>query len=115
MAGGVTCTGDRLAAHRMQRMAQHAGQQQPTMAKAAHQTQRQIKGVPVDTGRLQRGVHGGSEAIVVVHDDGFVVGTTVPYARHVFNGTKYMAARPPHVPDVGRLVATDMANSLDRA
>lgn len=73
---------------RLERQADRADHAVERVARAAT-----VTGIPVgDTGRLARSVRVRRE------DDGaWVLSTDVPYARFVFGGTKYVAARPPHV------------------
>jgi hypothetical protein len=48
-----------------------------------------------------------------VNDRGYVIGTSVPYAHFVFNGTKHMPAQPPDVPnDLGRRAAQRISSDL---
>jgi hypothetical protein len=78
-------------------MGMRAEAQAPTMKAAARDTARKVKGIPVDTGRLSASVE-----VISADNDGFVVGSKVPYAKFVFGGTRYVKARPPDVPsDVG--------------
>jgi hypothetical protein len=94
----VDVTGDKRAAGQLRGMGARAANQTVVMQQAGRAAQRSVTGVPVDTGRLQRSVHGGPEAGVFAYPDGYVVVTRVPYARHVFHGTRYMPARPPQLP-----------------
>lgn len=90
--------------------------QSATFDREAHDAQRRISGIPVATGRLERGVKGGAESIVNVRDDGYTLATMVPYARFVFGGTKTMRARPPRIPtDLGTRAAQGVGADLRRA
>lgn len=112
MPDAITVDGDERAAAMLRDVGHKATHQYETLLVAGRQTQRAISGVPVDTGRLERGVTGGPESALDVTDDGFDVGTAVPYARFVFGGTRYVSARPPRVPDVAGRVATAISNDL---
>jgi hypothetical protein len=112
MTDALHCEGDERVAKHLRDVGVKATRQRETMLVAARQTQRAISDIPVDTGRLQRGVSGGPESTMTVTDTGFEIGTTVPYARFVFGGTKHMSAHPPRVPDVASRVATAIANDL---
>jgi len=82
------------------------------MEQQARITQRGITGVPELTGRLARSVAGGAETYRKVTDDGFEIGTRVPYGHYVFRGTRYMPARPPRIPDPTRRTARAVANHV---
>jgi hypothetical protein len=114
MPKSVTVTGDDAAARHLRNIARRAGRQRPTMEREGRAAQRRITGVPVDTGRLQRGVRGGPESTFKATENGYEIGTEVPYAPFVFGGTKHMAARPPKVPrDLGKRAAQAIATDLD--
>jgi hypothetical protein len=112
MPDAVTISGDDRAASMLRELGRKATQQYDTMLVAARQTQRAISGIPVNTGRLERGVTGGAESTLDVTESGFDVGTDVSYGRFVFNGTRYMRARPPRVPEIATRVATAVSNDL---
>jgi hypothetical protein len=116
MRDSVTVTGDDAAARKLRAIGTRALRQRPTFEREARDAQRRISGVRVDTGRLERSVRGGSDTLRETTARGYVIGSTVPYARHVFNGTKYMPARPPRVPnDLGRRAADAIGVDLRRA
>jgi hypothetical protein len=112
MADAVHCDGDERVARHLRDVGVKATHQRETMLVAARQTQRAIRGIAVDTGRLERGVKGGTESTMIVTDAGFEIGTSVPYARFVFGGTRYVRARPPHIPEIATRVATAISNDL---
>jgi hypothetical protein len=95
---GIEAIGADRAAVYLRGIAARARNQTRTFEAEGRRAQRSISGIPVATGRLARGVRGGSESVVRANPAGYTVATTVPYARFVFGGTKYMAARPPRVP-----------------
>lgn len=94
----ISCVGADRAAAYLHGIGARARNQTRTFEAEGRRAQRSITGIPVATGRLERGVRGGSESIMRASPVGYTVATTVPYARFVFGGTKYMAARPPRVP-----------------
>lgn len=108
----VSVSGDEAAAAKLDRVGAAAYTQSPAIRRAAERTARGIRGVPVETGRLER-------SIVVLDSgaQGFVVGSrNVPYARFVFHGTKHMAAQPPKVPsNIGPDTADEIGSNLVRA
>lgn len=108
----ITCTGDDRSAAMLRNVGHKATQQYDTLLIAARQTQRSIRGIPADTGRLERGVTGGAESTLDVSNDGFQIGTSVPYARFVFAGTRHMSAQPPQIPEIATRVATAISNDL---
>jgi phage gpG-like protein len=115
MATSVTITGADVAQRRLRAIGERAGKQRETFERESRDAQRRIRGVPVDTGRLERSVHGGKDSVRKVSDRGYVIGTSVEYARFVFGGTKTMPARPPDVPrDLGRRAAQAIASDLKR-
>jgi ABC-type amino acid transport substrate-binding protein len=66
-----------------------------------------ITGVPVgETGALSRGftIRRRGDVVEIVN--------TVPYARFVFGGTRFMDAQPPNVP--AAQIARDLANAVAR-
>lgn len=81
----------------LRRRGERARHLESAMRDTAHYAERQITNTPVDTGRLASSLRGGSEQTMIVTNDGFELGTTVPYARYVFRGTRYMSAQPPTV------------------
>jgi hypothetical protein len=112
----VQVEGAREAAAHVQRIGTRATHQRTTFQREADHASRQITGVPVDTGRLQRGTGKPPEGFADATDHGYVIGTTVPYARFVFRGTSVMPARPPKVPsDVGNRAADAVAHDLRHA
>jgi hypothetical protein len=107
----VTTTGDKAAAATLSRVGAAAFEQAPVMASAARRTARGVRGIPVDTGRLA-----ASPEVLDSGPFGFVVGSRVPYARYVFHGTRYMAARPPRVPsNIGADTADTISAAIVRA
>jgi hypothetical protein len=109
----VDVVGEDKAARMLHGMGRRALDQSNAMRQAGRSTQRSISGIPVATGRLERGTRGGPESTLDVDATGYVIGTKVPYARFVFYGTKYMRARPPKVPsnagsDAARLINHDV-------
>jgi hypothetical protein len=110
----ITVTGATEAALMLRRKGYKGAHQQATMTREGESAQRQIRGVPVKTSRLQRGVTTGSEAIMRATDTGYTLATTVPYARFVFGGTKTMRARPPKFPNLGVRAAQAIASDLRR-
>jgi hypothetical protein len=114
MASAITITGDAAAQRKLRAIGDRARHQRSTFERQARNAQRRITGVPVDSGRLRQGIT-GAESTRVVTDYGYRIGTDVPYARFVFRGTKYMAARPPTVPrDLGADAARAIAGDLRR-
>jgi hypothetical protein len=113
----VTVTGDDAAIRHFYALAAGAYDQRAQLEQAGREAQRRIGGIPVDTGRLTRGVHGGTGSVLDVANTGFKIATTVPYARMVFKGTKHMRARPPTVPsNVGpRTAQLVLEDLMDRA
>jgi hypothetical protein len=108
-------TGDAHAAERLNTIGERSRDQRDVMQREAEKTRRRIRGVPRDTGRLDKGVHGGDESVLEVTDEGYTIGTTVPYARFVFNGTRYMSAQPPRIPtDTASSAAHAVADDLTR-
>lgn len=92
-----------------------AAHQRHTLTEEAKRVTREIRGVPVDSGALDRSVHGGAGYVLHVDDRGYAIGTSVRYARFVFGGTRAMAARPPQLPpDQGRRAARAIAQDLER-
>ena len=103
----VTITGDDAVARKLEKMGRDALHQEAAMRQSARATVREISGIPVATGRLERSV-----TVLAANDTGFDVGSRVPYARHVFDGTEHMPARPPKVN--ADAVARDTAERISR-
>lgn len=103
----ISETGVARSAFMLHELARKATHQYDTMAVSARETERGVRGIPHRTGRLERSV-----GVVDVTNDGFVVGASAPYAGFVFNGTKHMAANPPHVPEIAGRVATAISNDI---
>jgi hypothetical protein len=111
----IEVSGVRELVGRLGRLGAAVHDQRVVLEQQARATQRMITGVPRDTGRLERSVRGGSETLIEVDADSFVIGSTVPYARHVFHGTRHVRARPPTVPrNYGADTATAIARNLSR-
>jgi hypothetical protein len=83
-------------------LTERAGQSHVVAAEVARQTR--VVGVPVDTGTLAASFRVRETA------DGAEIVSDVPYARFVFGGTAYMAARPPRLegPDLAATVAKEL-------
>jgi len=94
----ITTEGVQGAQARLTRTAERASHQRATLETEAKRVQRQITGIPRASGRLEKGVKGGSESVITVTDSSYAIGTKVPYARFVFRGTSTMPARPPRIP-----------------
>jgi hypothetical protein len=72
--------------------------QNATMDDLARDAPSAISRVPIDTGRLDDSLKDGAEEqYKTVTDNGYDIGTTVPYSRYVFRGTQYMTARKPRI------------------
>lgn len=112
MAVSVSISGDKASAAKLDRVGAAAFAQSPAIKRAAERTARGVRGVPVETGRLERSI-----VVLDAGAFGFVVGSrNVPYARYVFHGTKYMAAQPPKVPsNIGPDTADEIGSSIVRA
>lgn len=112
MVTTVKASGHNLSATKLERVGASAHLQAALMAEAGRATARGIRGVPVRTGRLQASLDVLSSGAY-----GFVVGSRgVPYSRHVFHGTRYMAARPPRVPEhIGSDLSVALQASITRA
>jgi hypothetical protein len=116
MAKPITVTGVPETQRHLHAIAARAGRQRHTMQSEGRAAQRSITGIPVDSGRLARGVRGGSESTLEATNVGYRVGTSVPYARFVFKGTRKMAAQPPRVPrNLGARAASAIAADLRHA
>jgi hypothetical protein len=117
MATTVTVTGDERVIRELRAKGAQAVRLKDVMRDVADYSERQITGVPVRTGRLDRSTRGGSEQLLEVRDDGFDLGSTVRYARFVFGGTKNMRARPPRINAnaIARKAADDINRELQRA
>ncbi len=99
MATSVAVTGADVAARSLHHAGERALDQTETFTREGRRVQRQITGIPRVTGRLERGVRGGSkESILRATRTGYTIATAVPYARFVFRGPSKMAARPPRIP-----------------
>lgn len=116
MPDAITVKGDREAARMLRRIGERARHQRATFEQEGRSAQRRISGIPVATGRLARSVRGAStEGDVKATDRGYVITTSVPYARFVFGGTERMPARPPRIPgDLGRRAARGIADDITR-
>lgn len=112
MVTSIKASGDNLSAAKLERVGASAHLQAPLMAEAGRATARGIRGVPLQTGRLQ-----ASLGVLSSGAYGFVVGSQgVPYSRHVFQGTRYMPARPPRVPQrIGPDLSVALQASITRA
>lgn len=107
----VNVTGGRETVRSLNSLGDSAHEQAPTMRTLAKSAARRVSGVPVDTGELARSID-----VLLVGAHGFVVGSKgVPYAHYVFKGTRYMAARPPHVPAIGRDAAAAISSNVIRS
>jgi hypothetical protein len=97
-------------------VADRASDQTHTFEQCARRTQRQITGIPVRSGRLERGVRGGSsEAVIEAGPWGFALITTVPYSRYVFDDFHGRRGRPPKIPrSVGPDTAAAVAADINR-
>lgn len=109
--------GVREARSRIDNMGARAREQTAVFESEGRRAQRLVSGIPVDTGRLDRGVRGGPESELKSGPWGFVLLTRVPYARFVFRGTSRSTARPPRVPSatIARSTCSSVARDLDRA
>lgn len=109
----VDVEGAREAAAHVQHIGERATHQRETFKREAEHAAGQITGVPVATGRLARGTGKPPEGFADATNGGYVIGTTVPYARFVFKGTSVMPARPPKLPhDLGHRAADAVAADL---
>jgi len=117
MAKTVEVIGDEQVIRDLQAKGDQATRLKPVMAGVADFAERQITGIPIDTGRLARSVRGGGDQLLNVTDQGFDLGSTVDYARFVFQGTKHMKARPPrvNVNAIARRAAQDINREIERA
>jgi hypothetical protein len=106
----IRATGVEAASDRLKKVGHKSLEQRATLKKVADSTARRISGVPVDTGRLKASVD-----VASVSPLGFTIASDVPYAGYVFNGTKYMRARPPHIPsNVADLTASAVGSDIVR-
>lgn len=113
MAASITTTGVDTTRRMLDGIGARALNQQRTFETEGRAAQRSISGVPVRTGRLDRGVRGGPGSILNVGPAGYTIATSVPYARFVFGGTKRMPARPPRIPSgLGAQSATSVARDV---
>jgi hypothetical protein len=107
---GVRARGVGAASDRIKQTGHRALQQRSTLRKVANDTARRTSGIPVHTGRLKNSIE-----VISVSDVGFTVGSRVEYAGYVFNGTKYMRARPPRVPgNVADITASAVGSDIVR-
>jgi len=97
MAKTIEVVGAKRVARGMEQMGDRAVRLEPALDRSAEFAERQIQGVPVRTGRLAASIRGGAEQLLTLRDDGYDLGSAVDYSRHVFEGTKYMRARPPRI------------------
>lgn len=109
-------TGVPQASSRLISVGRAARDQTHVFKAQARRTQRRISGIPTATGRLERGVTGGSaEARIEAGPWGFAIITDVLYSRWVFGGTVHMRARPPRIPaDVGPETARAVSADINR-
>jgi hypothetical protein len=103
----IAVDGDETVARHLRARGAEATHLRPTMDRNASIAERQINGIPVDTGRLERSVK-----VLRATNDGFDIGTDVSYARYVFAGTKYVEARPPRIN--GEAIAGRTAQDIAR-
>jgi len=117
MTKTIEVTGDERVIRDLQAKGTAATRLKPVMSNVADFAERQITGVPIDTGRLARSIRGGSEQLRRITDQGFDLGSTVDYARFVFRGTKHMRAQPPKINTdaISRRAATDINKEIERA
>ena len=117
MATTVEVIGDERVIRDLQAKGDKATRLRPVMDDIADFAERQITGIPIDTGRLARSVRGGGDQLLRLRDDGFDLGSTVDYARFVFRGTKYMKARPPRINTnaIARDAASRINQEIERA
>jgi hypothetical protein len=117
MAQTITITGDDQVIAQLKRLGDLVYRLEPAMRDTSQFAERQIRGVPVRTGRLAASTRGGRDQFLDVDNFGFAVGTKVPYARMVFGGTKHMPARPPKVNAraIGRYAGDQILAELERA
>jgi hypothetical protein len=118
MATSVTITGADVAQRRLRAIgATQASSARRSSASRATRSDA-FAACPSIRAVSQRSVHGGKDSVRKVSDRGYVIGTSVPYARFVFGGTKTMPARPPTSRVISgdaprrRLPATSSAHEL---
>jgi len=112
MAEVVTISGDREVVDALRGKAAAALKLKGVMGDAADFSERQIRGIPTDTGRLAASTRGGPDQLRRIRDDGFDLGTSVYYGRFVFEGTKRMRARAPQI-NTGA-IARDSADRINQ-
>ena len=117
MTGSViTTTGVPAATERLHETGRRATHLTKVMEAEAKWAQRKTTGVPEDTGRLARSVAGGPDELHRSWDEGYLIGSLVPYSAFVFGGTSSMDARPPKPPaDAAEHAARAIAADLERA
>lgn len=117
MTKTVTVTGDEKVIRALHAKGDKAIRLKPVMQDVANFSERQIRGVPVRSGRLAASTHGGPDQLLDVDDGGFQLGSTVRYSRFVFRGTQHMKARPPqiNVSAIARKAEHEINATLERA
>jgi hypothetical protein len=117
MAKTVEVIGDERVIRDLQAKGDQATRLRSVMDDVADYSERQIAGIPVDTGRLARSVRGGGDQLLRLRDDGFDLGSTVDYAGFVFRGTRFMKPRPPriNVNAIARTAAQRINREIERA
>jgi hypothetical protein len=75
----------------LDRISRNAEHVTPALERVGRAGAATVTGIPVDTGRLAASPRARTEG------DEVLIVSDVPYARYVFNGTKYVPARPPNV------------------
>ena len=112
MTSTVTVTGDDRTASILVAKGDAATDLKDVMDRQARQAVRRITGVPQDTGRLAASIE-----VLDVTDSGFEVGSQVTYAHYVFDGTRYMDARPPRIATgaIARSSAVDINRRIQGA
>jgi hypothetical protein len=103
----VQTSGFPQALRRLDRLGDQAFNQRPTMEAQARDASRRVVVTARDTGRLAASIEP-----LDVDPFGFVLGTKVPYAHFVFDGTKNMRAQPPRVP---RGIGDQTARAIGRS
>lgn len=118
MPDAVIATGHDVVGRTLRRKGTKAVHLQATMNAAATDAEREIRPTHRDrSGALTRSMYAGGDQLRDVYPDGFTLGSTVPYGRFVFRGTKRMAAQPPKVNAraIGRRTADRINAVLERA
>ena len=108
MARAVSVEGAQDMAVKLSETEERSARLRGVLTPIAERVARQTTGVPVATGALARSIKA-----LEVTDQGFKVGSELPYARYVFHGTSSMDARPPKVPAFGRDAAKAISDHLD--